>query len=260
MLVVLAVCAVLAAAAFAAQRLLLPRRPDATGIAASLDQSLGRLMREQVRAAQKVVDVPLAQDDLDLITQRLRSALPDPRPDLQVLLVQSPVINAFTIPGDTIVVDTGLIRALKSADQLAGVLGHEMSHAVNRDPLTMLARRLGAAALLNVVSGGRSGTMLSDMAQTMVDVRYGREAEDRADAFSVQLLARAGVPPNSFATALERIRDAAPKEPGLLKYLDPHSPIDQRIQHARDLARAQAFTARPLRVDWDRLLEALPGR
>ncbi len=259
-LVILAVCVALGAAAFGAQRLLVPRQPDASGIAGSLDQSLGSLMREQVEASQKVVDVPRAQDGLDLVTERLRSALQDPKPEFRVLLVQSPTINAFTIPGDTIVVDTGLLRALKSADELAGVLGHEMSHAVSRDPLTMLARRLGTAALLSVVSGGRGGTVLSDMAQTMVDVRYGREAEDRADAFSVKLLARAGIPPDSFAVALERIRDAAPKDPGLLKYIDPHSPIDERVQRARELARAQAFTARPLGVDWARLLEALPGR
>ena len=251
---------VLAAAAFAAQRLFVPRRPDTSGIAANLDRSLGSLVREQVQATQTVLDVTPARDNLDLIVQRLRSALPEPRPDLQVFIVQSPVINAFTIPGDTIFVDTGLLRALDSADELAGILGHETSHAVNRDPLVMLMRRLGMAALVNAVSAGRGAPMLSDMAQTMVDMRYGREAEDRADAFSVRLLARAGIPPDSFARALERIRDAAPREPELLKYLDPHSPIDQRIERARELARSQAFTPRPLRVDWAQLVKSLTER
>ena len=259
-LVILAVCVVLAGAALAVQRLLVPRQPDTSGIAANLDRSLGSLVREQVQATQKVLDVEPAQDDLDRILQRLQSALPEPRPDLQVLVVQSPVVNAFTIPGDTIFVDTALIQALDSADELAGVLGHEASHAVNRDPLTMLMRRLGMAALVNAVSGGRGAPMLSDMAQTMIDVRYGREAEDRADAFSVRVLASAGNPHDSFARALERIRDSAPKEPELLKYLDPHSPIDQRTDRARELARRQSFTPRPLRVDWDRLLKSLPKR
>ena len=93
-----------------------------------------------------------------------------------------------------------------------------------------------------------------------MDVHYGREAEDRADDFSVKLLARAGIPPDSFGDALQRIRDSDPKEPGLLKYLDPHSPIDERIARARDLARSQACTPRPLGVDWNALVQALPGR
>ena len=116
------------------------------------------------------------------------------------------------------------------------------------------------AALINVMSGGQGGTILSDAAQTLVDVHYGREAEDRADEFSVKLLARAGIPPDSFGDALQVIRDSDPKEPGLLKYLDPHSPIDQRISKARDLARRQAIAPRPLGVDWAALVQALPGR
>jgi predicted Zn-dependent protease len=87
-----------------------------------------------------------------------------------------------------------------------------------------------------------------------------REAEDRADAFSVSLLARAGIPPDAFGEALERIRDSDPKDPRLLRYLDPHSPIDQRISRARDLARRQVSSRRSLGIDWDALVKALPGR
>jgi predicted Zn-dependent protease len=257
--IILAAAVVLALAAFGAQRLLVPKAP-ASDIARKLDDGLGVLIREQIRASSRVADVPAASDDLALIVGRLREALPEPRPSFEVMIVQSPEINAFTLPGDTVCVDTGLLRALASADELAGVLGHEMSHAVNRDPLTMLMRNLGVAALLNVISGGQGAAVLANMAETLVNMRYGREAEDRADDFSVRLLARAGIPPGAFADALARIKDSAPKEPGLLKYLDPHSPIDQRIARARELARKQAFSPRPLKIDWAALLKALPGR
>ena len=257
--IILAAAVVLALAAFGAQRLLVPKAP-ASDIARTLDDGLGSLIREQIRATSRVIDVPVADDDLALIVKRLHDALPEPRPSFEVMVVQSPDINAFTLPGNTVCVDTGLLHALASADELAGVLGHEMSHAVNRDPLTMLMRNLGVAALLNVISGGQGGAVLANMAQTLVDMHYGREAEDRADDFSVRLLARAGISPEGFADALARIKDSAPKEPGLLKYLDPHSPIDQRIARARELARRQAFSPRPLGIDWAALVKALPGR
>ena len=266
--VLLAVAAVLAAAAFAGQRLLFPRPdvspllPEGThspDIAKGLDDGLGSLLRSQILAAQKVIDVPRVEEGVTVIVKRLDDALPEPR-DFQVIVFQSREINAFALPGNTICVNTALIRELHSAEEMAGVLGHELSHVVNRDPLTLLSRRLGMAALINVMSGGQGGTILSDAAQTLVDVHYGREAEDRADEFSVKLLARAGIPPDSFGDALQVIRDSDPKEPGLLKYLDPHSPIDQRISKARDLARRQAITPRPLGVDWAALVQALPGR
>jgi predicted Zn-dependent protease len=267
-LVVVAAAAVLGLAAFAAQRLLVPRNPVHSDIAKGLDESLGSLMRTQIRATQKVVETPRVRKGFAVIVKRLEAALPGPAAEaeglkgksFEVIVLQSPEINAFTLPGDTICVDTGLIRQLHSAEEMAGVLGHELSHAVNRDPLAMLVRRIGIAALLNAVSGGQAGAILGNVAQTLVDVRYGREAEDRADEFSVRLLARAGIAPGAFADALERIRDSEPKEPGLLKYIDPHSPIGERISRARELARRQEVTPRRLGVDWSALVEALPGK
>jgi len=259
-LIVLAVAAFLALVAFAMLRLLEPRPAVPPDVAARLDESLGSLMRSQILATQQVIDVPQVKEGLAVIAGRLHDALPEPRIRFDVIVLQSPEINAFTLPGDTVCVDTGLIRELRSAEEMAGVLGHELSHAINRDPLTLLARRVGIAALISAVSGGQGGTILANTAQTMINMQYGREAEDRADDFSVRLLARAGIPPDSFGDALERIRDSDAKEPGLLKYLDPHSPIEQRISRARELARRQALTTRPLGVDWAALVQALPER
>jgi beta-barrel assembly-enhancing protease len=258
--VILAVAVVLGFAAFGFQRLILPRRAVPSDLAKQLDEGLGSLVKEQVLAEMKVVDAARVKDDFALIAARLHDSLPEPRIRFEVIVLQSPEINSFTLPGGTICVDTGLIRALGSADEMAGVLGHELSHAVNRDPLNLLVKRIGVAALLGALSGGRGGNILANTAQTLTDLHYGREAEDRADAFSVGLIARAGISPGAFADALQSIKDSDPKEPGLLKYLDPHSPIDQRISRARDLARRETFTPRPLKIDWDALVKALPGR
>lgn len=258
--ILLAAAVVLAAAAFGGQRLLFKRSPVSGELAKNLDASLGSVVRSQVLATHTMIDIPSVSEDFTVIVDRLRDALPGERTDFEVIVLQSAEINAFTLPGNTICVDTGLIRQLHSADEMAGVLGHELSHAVNRDPLTLLARRLGVAALLGALSGGQGGTIFANAAETLVDVHYGREAEDRADAFSVALLARAGIPPAAFGDALERIKKADPKNPGLLKYIDPHSPVDERISRARTLAARQSFAPRPLGVDWAALVQALPAR
>ena len=130
--------------------------PGVTGTAENLDKSLGSFVRSQVLASNTVVEDPKVKAAFKVIPGRLRDALPGRRIDFEVIVLQSREINAFTLPGDTICVDTGLIRELRSADQMAGVLGHELSHAVNKDPLTLLVRRLGVAALLGVISGGQA--------------------------------------------------------------------------------------------------------
>jgi Zn-dependent protease with chaperone function len=140
---------------------------------------------------------------------------------------------------------------------MAGVLGHELSHAINRDTLTLLARRVGMAALIAAVSGGHGGTILVKAVQTTINLQHSREAEDKADSFSVRLLARSGIPPDSFGDALKLIRVSHTEEHGLLKYLDLHSSFEQWIFRARDLARQQFFTLKPLGVDWVKIVHAL---
>jgi predicted Zn-dependent protease len=191
---------------------------------------------------------------------RLKPALDQLAPEgpaIRIVVIDSPEINAFTLPGGIICVCTGIMRDLDSADQMAAILGHELSHAVHRDPLALLMRRVGVAALARVLTGGRGGDLARRLAQTLVGVHYGREAEDRADAFSVQLLALAGIPPLSFAQALEHIRKVEPKDPGLLQWIDAHSPIDERIARAREQAEKLSVTARRIDLNWTALIRKL---
>jgi predicted Zn-dependent protease len=260
--VICAVILLLALAAFAAQRLLFPGRAASLDIPQTLDDALGPIMKEQIRATAAVVDDREVSSAFSAILGRLLPAIPasaveDRRITVDVLVINSPEINAFTLPGRVICVDKGLIRELQSAEEMAAVLGHELSHVVHRDPLALLGRQIGMATLANVVAGGQGAAVLERIIQTMVNVHYGREAEDLADVFSVHLLARAGIPPGSFGEALARIRDSARNEPGLLKYIDPHSPIDRRIEKAWEQAGREQVVPRKLPVDWEKIKQVL---
>ncbi len=256
-----AVVVVLGLAAFAVQKLVVPPRAVTTDIARSMDDALGPLILHQVEMSQSVITNPAVDKAFGVIMDRLRPALErlaPGSPAIRIVVIDSPTVNAFTLPGGIICVDTGLIRDLGSAEQMAAVLGHELSHAAHRDPLSLLARQVGVTALAGVLTGGRSGDLARTLAQTLVKVHYGREAEDRADAFSVKLLALAGIPPVSFAQALERIRKAEPKDAAVLQWIDSHSPIDERIARAREQAAGLSVTPRRITVSWPALIRELP--
>ena len=255
-----AVIVVLGIVAFAAERLIFSRRVMTAKIAPSMDDALGPLILRQVELSQRVLSNPGIDAAFATIMDRLRPALDQMAPGapkIRIVVLDSPAVNAFALPGGIICVDTGLIRSLETAEQMAAILGHELSHVAHRDPLTLLARQVGAAALAGVLTGGRGGGGAGTLAQTLVNVHYGREAEDRADAFSVQLLARAEIQPQAFEQALERIRKAGPADPKLLLWLDTHSPIDERIARAAQEASKLTVTPRRIPVDWHRLTSGL---
>jgi Zn-dependent protease with chaperone function len=95
-------------------------------------------------------------------------------------------INAFAVPGERIVVLSGLI-AKTDPDELAGVLAHEVGHIVERHTHESVVRGLGVQVLLQIVTGG-AGLDLAALAATAVELSYSRAAEEEADRRAVEML------------------------------------------------------------------------
>ncbi len=274
---VLAAVAAIAAIAFGASRLFFSRPVPAPDIPRSLEAGLKPLVLKQIRAENRLVEIPIVTGAVAAIMDRLApiyaaillKAAKDPkesRPVIEVLVIDSPVINAFTVPGGVVCVYTGLMKTLSSPEELAAIMAHEMSHAAFRDPLNQLARNVGMATLASVLTGGQGETLAQGLLADLVSLRYGRAAEDRADEFAITLLAKTGIDPASYGSALSRIKGSNPKDLKLLRYLDPHSPIDERIRSAGERAKAAAakaaaegLKATRIAVDWKKVLKALPS-
>src|SRR5688572_31942583 len=95
------------------------------------------------------------------------------------------VRNAFATPGGNIYIYTGLIQYLEHADDLAGVLGHEMAHADLRHTVRNLQRIYGVEILINVVVGQDASVLeqiASQVVGTLTGLKFSREFELEADS------------------------------------------------------------------------------
>jgi Zn-dependent protease with chaperone function len=181
----------------------------------------------------------------------------------RLVLVRNDLVNAFAAPGGTVVVTTGLLRAMRSPEELAAVLAHELGHVRSRHALRGVLRQLWLRALLALVAGDQS--LLSgglQLAGTLGGLSYSRAFERDADAAAVRSLARLGVPPAALAGALESIRHASPAGPEI-GFLSTHPASADRLAR---IARAGATTAvapgTPSLVgaaEWEAMKAALPG-
>ncbi len=256
---VIAAAALLFTLALGIQKLFFPNPVPAPDISLSLEQSLRSLMLKQIASEEKIVDKPPVAAAFSAIESRLLPALGKLPYDVQVIVVDSPVINAVTLPGGVVVVYSGLIRRLDSPEEMAAILAHELGHVANRDPITLLERQMGMNALMTVLTGGRGQNLAQDAITTLVGRHYSREAEDRADAFALQILPKAGIDPSAFADAMTRLKESRDKEPpAIMRYLDPHSAVDERIARARQAPRPPDFRPRKLDVHWKQVEAALP--
>jgi Zn-dependent protease with chaperone function len=137
------------------------------------------------------------------LTARLQAAAGDARP-VEVHVVEVPMINAFALPGGQIVVFSRLIDKAASADELAGVLGHEMGHAAERHALRRLIEHVGLAGAVGMVFGG-AAWQEDDMVTTLLDLSYSRSMEAAADRYAVALLREADIRRDGLVSFFRRL-------------------------------------------------------
>ncbi len=118
-------------------------------------------------------------------------------------VVDTPILNAFALPGGRIFITKGLLGFIQNEAELAAILGHEMSHVdlrhcVERYQYQLALRRIGMHDLSKVV----------DVAHPIVVIGYGRYEELEADANGLRLSAAAGYDPSAAAAVFRRMQRA----------------------------------------------------
>ena len=219
--------------------------------------SLEQLAPPRDRVTDLRVVAPVAQ-----VLATLTSLDPAPRDSFRLVVLRADMVNAFALPGGTIVITTGLLRRFEQPDELAAVLAHEMTHVTERHATRQVIAKLGVRALIGILVGneGLSG-FLGGAAGTLGELQYSRDDETRADDGALRLLARAGIDPRAADRALAAIDSGA--EPGSgpdLSFLSTHPGTAARRARIRKLAADVAITPRatlPVPETWRTLEEAV---
>ena len=153
--------------------------------------------------------------------------------DLKVQVFDHEMINAFAVPGGHVVLFKGLLQAARSPEEVAGVLGHEIGHVVNRDPTRLTLRSAGSVGILGMVFGDFAGGALAlVLTEQLISAQYAQDAEAGADEFAHELLADAKLPASSFATFFITLKDKYGDDDGLLSHLASHPNLQGRADAA----------------------------
>ncbi len=176
------------------------------------------------------------------LTQRFAAQVDLPYP-LMVRVVKSPIVNAFTLPGGQILLFSELLDYAGGPEEVAGVLAHEIGHALRRHPMEIFVKNVGAATLIGFLLGDvTGGTVIVALAQFTITSAYTREAEREADADAVDLLNGAGIDGSGLVDFFDRLRKE--KDSGLqdiLSVISTHPASGERS----DFVRANATASGP---------------
>ncbi|MFQ5417200.1 MAG: M48 family metalloprotease [Myxococcota bacterium] len=212
------------------------RRPRTQVVLSSeaVDEKVGREESENVAAQLGLIDDPALNAYVSQVGQRLARYAPRGRFRYHFAIVDQDTPNAFALPGGYIYVSRGLLVLTNSEDELASVLGHEITHVAARH-----------AAARQAVIQGMPGPF-QFFAQGHI-AGYSRNQEREADRIGQGLAGVAGFDPTGMATFLkdleftERLRLGTSRLPS---FYDTHPATSERVASAAARARL---------VSWERV-------
>jgi Zn-dependent protease with chaperone function len=170
---------------------------------------------------------------LDKMLRRLETAAGLDLP-LRASVVRRDEANAVALPGGQVYVFRGLIAKADAADEVAGVIAHEIGHVAHRDGTKAVLQGAGLSFLFGMLLGdfvGGGAVVLA--AKTVLQLSYSREAETKADAYGADLMNRAGGDAHALAIILDKIGGAT--EPGMTILLN-HPETKARVAAINKLA------------------------
>lgn len=186
----------------------------------------------------------------------VQSGLSNATGDFTVTLLNSPVNNAFAIPGGYVYSTRQLVALMNNEAELAAVMGHEVGHVAARHS----AKRQSAAtrnAVIGVLGTLLTGALLGNsgigqllqqgfmQGSQLLTLKYSRKQETEADNLGVQYLTSAGYDPRAMSTVLQSLANQTALEAKLMgttdrvpEWASTHPDPASRVRAA--LARAGA--------------------
>jgi len=125
---------------------------------------------------------------------------------IQSEVLSTPVSNAFALPGGRVYLFSGLLAKAENADEIAGILAHELGHLSHRDGTRNLIYNGGTSFLIGLLFGDITGSgALIFASRSLVTASYSREAEQNADTFAIDAMHRLGRSPKPMGELMFRV-------------------------------------------------------
>jgi len=168
----------------------------------------------------------------------------------EVNLIGSKSINAFCMPGGKIAFFWGILTELRlEDDEVAMVMGHEMTHALREHAREQMGKQMATEGLIGlgaaILGLGAAGRQMAGMGGQLLSLKYGRDDETEADLIGLELAARAGYNPESALTLWRKMEAVGNSSPPAFLSDHPSNPdrmskIEQNIPNVMGLyQRAQ---------------------
>lgn len=192
----------------------------ALAISIKEEEKLAKEFMKYIVRQYELINDPTIVGYVESVGQKILAVIPPQPFQYHFYVVKEEVYNAFAIPAGHIFINSGLLAAMETEDELAGILGHEIAHVVNRHISKRIERskKIDFATMAGMVAGIFLGATTGDAsamqaltigsaaAGQSVSLAYSREDEAQSDQSGLEYIRKAGYDPQGLLSVLKKIR------------------------------------------------------
>ncbi len=213
----------------------------------------GKQYSMEIEKSSHLITDPVVVEYVNRVGQNLVKNS-DAKVPFTIKVLDTDEINAMALPGGFFYVNSGLILACDSEDELAGVMAHEIAHVAAhhaaREMTKLNYMQIGSIPLMIFTQGTWTGYGIYEAAQLAVPLtflQFSREYEAEADYLGIQYAYRAGYDPQGMVTIFEKLDALEKHKPGALsKAFSDHPATPDRIAATEE----EIATILPARTDY----------
>ncbi|PIE61762.1 MAG: Zn-dependent protease [Desulfobacterales bacterium] len=219
---------------------------NAVAISIPDEQKLGDKYMQHIKDQRRIIHDPVVHRMMNIVGMHIISVLPPQPFEFTYNLINDDSFNAFASPAANIFIHWGLIAALDTMDEFAGIMAHEIAHSasrhvsesIDRSKLISLGSMAGMLAGVLIGAAGENGdaaqalTLGSVAAGQSAMLSFTRENETEADQKAVLFMNQTGYRPEGLLSALNKIREADYQGmENIPDYFKTHPGTGERIAH-----------------------------
>ncbi len=213
----------------------------------------GKQYSMEIEKSSHLVSDPVVVEYVNRVGQNLVKNS-DAKVPFTIKVLDTDEINAMALPGGFFYVNSGLILACDSEDELAGVMAHEIAHVAAhhaaREMTKMNYMQIGSIPLMIFAEGSWTGYGIYEVSQLAIPLtflQFSREYEAEADYLGVQYAYRSGYDPQGMVSIFEKLDALEKHKPGALsRAFSDHPATPDRIANVEQ----EIATILPARADY----------
>jgi predicted Zn-dependent protease len=203
-------------------------------IPTKFDVTIGDEVFKHIKAKLLSPDDKKIQNQLALVLSSLFPNSTDGTFKYQLYIEKNNQVNAYALPGGIIILNSGLINAVQSSEELLAVIAHEISHIQHRHHVKNLVHRSGVYVISSIIFWGATNIdLVKEGSSFLMSMSYSRQQELEADREALKILSAAGISSQGMVDFLSRLMQN--KSSTNLAILNTHPDTKARIQEVKKL-------------------------